>query len=161
MTHKRTVAGAAADAADREIVMTRTFRAPRDKVFEVWTNPDHIGQWWGPDGFTTTTYEMDVKPGGVWRYMMHGPDGTDFPNRIVYTEVVKPERLVYKHGTDGEDEAGYFQVTVTFVEQNDRTEIIMRMLLGSAEERARLVEYGAVEGGKQTLGRLAEYVESL
>jgi uncharacterized protein YndB with AHSA1/START domain len=86
---------------DREIVTTRVFDAPREMVFDAWTDPKHIGQWWGPIGFTTTTHEMDVRPGGVWRFTMHGPDGRDYKNRIVYTEIVRPERLAKHLATIG------------------------------------------------------------
>ena len=79
-----------ADAAPDEIVTTRLLNAPRALVFEAWTDPHHVAQWWGPNGFTNTIHEMDVTPGGVWRFVMHGPDGVDYPNRIVYIEVVNP-----------------------------------------------------------------------
>src|SRR5207248_2469506 len=89
---------------DREIVATRIFDAPRELVFKVWTDPKHIGNWWGPKGFATTTFSMDVRPGGVWRFVMHGPDGRDYENKITYLEVVAPERIVYKHGGDADCE---------------------------------------------------------
>src|SRR5258706_7128695 len=79
----------------------RVFDAPRELVWKVWTEPEHIGKWWGPNGFTTTTHKMEVKAGGVWRFVMHGPDGRDYQNKITFIEVVKPERLVYKHGGVG------------------------------------------------------------
>src|SRR6266852_4602923 len=79
---------------DREIVITRLLDAPRELAFQAWTEPQHVAHWWGPNGFTNTIHEMDVRPGGVWRFIMHGPDGTDYKNEIVYVEVVKPERLV-------------------------------------------------------------------
>jgi len=63
--------------ADREITATRIFNAPRELVFDLWTTPEHLGQWWGPRGFTTTTHAMDMRPGGEWRFVMHGPDGRD------------------------------------------------------------------------------------
>ncbi|HEU0053538.1 MAG TPA: SRPBCC domain-containing protein, partial [Longimicrobium sp.] len=88
--------------ADREVVQSRVFDAPRELVFDAWTDPAAVAEWFGPDGFTITTYEMDVRPGGVWRFTMHGPDGTDFPNRVDYHEVVRPERLVYDQGQGGE-----------------------------------------------------------
>jgi uncharacterized protein YndB with AHSA1/START domain len=144
--------------ADREIVITRTFDVPRDLVFDAWTDPTHIGQWWGPRGFTTTTHEMDVRPGGVWRFTMHGPDGVDYPNRIVYIEVVRPERLVYDHGSDDPADPNQFHVTVTFAKQGDKTKLTMRSVFVSVEERDRAKEFGAVEGGKQTLARLAEFL---
>jgi uncharacterized protein YndB with AHSA1/START domain len=90
--------------ADREMVITRVINAPRALVFKAWTKPAHIGNWWGPRGFTTTTHSMDVRPGGEWRFVMHGPDGTDYQNRIVDLEVVEPERLVYDHFGEAGDE---------------------------------------------------------
>src|SRR5258706_2724536 len=92
---------------DRGIRGMCVFDAPRELVWKVWTEPEHIGMWWGPDGFTTTTHKMEVKAGGVWRFVMHGPDGRDYQNKITFIEVVKPERLVYKHGgTGGKEERG-------------------------------------------------------
>jgi uncharacterized protein YndB with AHSA1/START domain len=149
-------------AQDRSLVFHRRFRAPRELVFRAWTDSGHIARWWGPDGFTTTTREMDVRPGGVWRFTMHGPDGTDYPNRIVYLEVAPPERLVYKHDPDKDDEPVSFTVTVTFEQQGPDTALTMSMEFPS---RAALLEvcekYGAEEGAVQTLGRLTAYVEQL
>jgi len=76
--------------ADREIGTTRIFDAPRELVFRMWTDPEHVGNWWGPTGFKTTTQLIDVRPGGQWRFIMHGPDGTDYPNKIVFVEIVEP-----------------------------------------------------------------------
>ena len=150
----------AAAAGDREIVLTRTFDAPRELVWRAWTEPEHMQAWWGPDGFTTTLHEMDVRPGGVSRYTMHGPDGTDYPNRVRYREVVRPERLVYDHDDDGAGEHS-FQVTVTFEAVSGGTRVTNRMLLPTAEAREMTVKFGAVELGYQTLGRLAEYLSRM
>lgn len=147
-----------AKANDREIVIRREFDAPRELLFDAWTDPDQIGKWWGPNGFSTTTHEMDVRPGGRWRFMMHGPDGTDYPNEIVYTEVEKPERLAYDHGSGEEDDPDQFHVTVTFEEQDSRTTLTMRMRFATAEQRDKTVEFGAVEGANQTLDRLEEHL---
>ena len=87
---------------DREIVLSRLIDAPRELVFNAWTDPKHIGHWWGPRGFSVTTHEMDVRAGGTWRFIMHGPEGRDYPNKIIYLEVAKPEGLVYRHsGEEG------------------------------------------------------------
>jgi uncharacterized protein YndB with AHSA1/START domain len=143
--------------ADREIVTTRVFDAPRELVFKAFTDPKHIVNWWGPKGFTNTTLEMDVRPGGVWRFTMHGPDGTDYPNKIAYLEVVRPERLVYDH--DDDDGGNGFHVTVTFEAQGGKTKLTMRALFATAAERAKVVEeYGAIEGANQTLDRLEAYL---
>jgi uncharacterized protein YndB with AHSA1/START domain len=151
------------NTADREIVITRVFDAPRELVFKAWTDPNHVAHWWGPRGFTTTIHEMDVRPGGVWKLVMHGPDGTDYPNKIIFDEVSPPERLVYTNsgGKKGGPSA-QFQNTVTFDEQDGKTRLTMRLLFPSTEARELVAkEYGAIEGGNQTLGRLAEYLAKM
>ena len=152
----------ASDTSDREIVITRLVNAPRALVFEAWTSPQHVVQWWGPQGFTTTQHEMDVRPGGVWRFIMHGPDGVDYPNKIVFIEVVKPERLVYDHSGEEHTSDVQFHVTVTFVAQGNKTQLTMRSLFKTAAERDKVVrEYGAIEGGNQTLDRLEEHLRKM
>jgi uncharacterized protein YndB with AHSA1/START domain len=143
----------------RSIIATRVFDAPRDLVFDAFTDPKHLAQWWGPVGFSTTTHAIDVRPGGIWRFVMHGPDGRDYQNRITYDEVVKPERLVYHHG-DGDDvESVRFAVTVTFEDLGGKTRLVMHMLFPSAAERDRVIaEYGADKGLQETLGRLEEHL---
>ena len=157
-TLDRLAGHAATTASDREIVATRVFAAPRELVFRMWTDPQHLGRWWGPRGFTTTTHAMDFRPGGVWRFTMHGPDGTDYPNKITFAEILEPQRLAYAHGGDGE--AVHFHVTVTFeAEGPDHTRLNMRMVFPSAAAKTVTQEkYGAIEGLHQTLGRLAEHV---
>jgi uncharacterized protein YndB with AHSA1/START domain len=145
--------------AEREIVIARTINAARERVWEAFTIEEQVVLWWGPDGFRNTNHEMDVRPGGVWSYTMHGPDGTNYPNRVRYIEVVPPERLVYLHddGTDNPDEQ--FETTVTFMEREGKTVVTLRALFPTADVRRRHVEeYGAVEGGTQTLGRLARFL---
>jgi len=141
--------------ADREIVGTRLLNAPRDLVFQMWTQPEHIAKWWGPTGFSTTIHEMDVRPGGLFRLTMHGPDGTEYRNRVVYLEVKKPERLVYKYEPGKGDEPASMEVTVTFAAEGNKTRLEFRMVFPSAKAREHVVtKYGAIEGLNQTLGRL-------
>ena len=162
---ERTTSGITAVAAvtDREIVVSRVFEAPRELVWEAWTNPEHVVRWWGPRGFTTTIEIMDVRPGGMWKHVMHGPDGTDYPNRCVFIEVAKPERIVYSHGGGTKGRRGVrFEATWTFEALNrHQTRVTMRGVFPSAEDRERVVkEYGAIEGGKQTLERLGEHLQA-
>jgi uncharacterized protein YndB with AHSA1/START domain len=146
----------------RELVFTRVFDAPRELLFEVWTDPNHLARWWGPRGFTITSLEMDARPGGMWRLIMHGPDGVDYKNRIVYLEVARPERLVYKHAGEEKDEAVRFTVTVTFEEAAGKTRLTMRMVFDSAQERDHVVRtYGAEQGAMQTLERLREHLATI
>jgi uncharacterized protein YndB with AHSA1/START domain len=148
---------------DREIVITRVFDAPRELVWNAWTDPKQVVQWWGPRGFTTTIHKMDVRPGGVWRHTMHGPDGTDYPNKSVFTEIVKPERIVYSHSGGKKGDAGArFQATWTFEAQAGKTKLTLRMVFPSAEARDQVVkQYNAIEGGNQTLTRLAEHLAKM
>jgi uncharacterized protein YndB with AHSA1/START domain len=146
------------NTSDREIVVTRIINAPRALVWEAWTDPDQIAKWWGPEGFTTTIEEMDVRPGGVWKHVMHGPDGFDYINKSVFTEVVKPERIAFTHegkgGRKGESFAA-FEATWTFESLGNKTGVTIRMVFPSAADRDLVVkEYGAVEGAEQTLVRL-------
>lgn len=143
---------------NREILISREFDAPRELVFDAFTHPDKIGQWWGPNGFTTTTHHMDFKPGGEWKYIMHGPDGNDYDNFIKYREIERPDKITYDHGeTPGEP--FHFSVTITFEKIGNRTLLTQRLVLPSKEARDKIVGFGAIEGGKQTLQRLAEYLE--
>jgi uncharacterized protein YndB with AHSA1/START domain len=147
--------------ADREIVITRIVDAPRELVWEAMTNPRHVINWWGPSGFSDTIEKMDVRPGGVWQHVMHGPDGTDYPNKSVFKEVVKPERLVFSHGGGKKGGPGVsFVATWTFdCVLTAKTKVTIRMVFPSAAKRDFVVkEFGAIEGGKQTLNRLSEYL---
>lgn len=143
------------DAA-REIATSRLFDAPRELVWRMWTEPEHVKQWWGPRGFTNTIHQMDVRPGGEWKFTMHGPDGTNYRNEITYKEIVPPERLSYFHGPYPR-----FDVEVTFADEGGKTRVHMSMVFESAEERNKVAEkFGAVEGMQQTLDRLGERLAS-
>lgn len=148
------------NTADREIAITRVLNAPRELVYEVWTKPEHVGKWWGPNGFTNTVHHMDVSVGGEWKLTMHGPDGTDFPNFIIFKEVIAPEKLVYIHGTGLEPEEDRFHVTVNFTDLgNNQTELNMRMVFKTKQMRDDVVEkYGALEGARQNANRMEQYV---
>jgi uncharacterized protein YndB with AHSA1/START domain len=146
------------DLADREIVMERVHHAPRALVFRAWTCVEHLVHWWGPDGFRTTYHEMDVREGGVARFVMHGPDGTDYPNKMWFHEVRRPEKLVFDHG---DFERPWFKVTVTFEDLGGKTRMVSRMLFATVEEREATEKYGAIEGGRQTHARLARYLADL
>jgi uncharacterized protein YndB with AHSA1/START domain len=151
------------DRDPRAIITVREFDAPRELVFEAWTDPKHLSQWWGPDGFTTTTSAFDMRAGGVWRFVMHGPDGRDYDNRITFDEIVRPERIRYHHGGGEDVEPVQFRTTVTFEElASRRTRITLHAVFPSAAERDRVVrEYGADKGAVQTLARLADYVAKI
>jgi uncharacterized protein YndB with AHSA1/START domain len=144
-------------AADREIVTTRVVDAPRERVWRAWTERAQVAQWWGPNGFTNTIHEMDLRPGGVWQFVMHGPDGVDYMNKSIFEEIVRPERLVYTHVSGPK-----FQATATFDEHGGKTTVTTRMLFDTAAERDRTVKvFGAVEGARQTLERLNQHVAKM
>jgi len=154
--------GIAHISGDREILCSRVFNAPRELVWDVFTDPSHITHWWGPRGFSVTTQQMELKPGGIWRHVMHGPDGRDYHCRIIYHEVVKPERLVFENSPDEGCEPVRMETTVTFTAQGNKTRIDFRSTFPSTAERDdNAKKYGAVEGLTDTLARLAELLSSL
>jgi uncharacterized protein YndB with AHSA1/START domain len=147
----------------RSIIGTREFDAPRELVFSVFTDPKHLAQWWGPDGFTTTTSAFEFRPGGIWRFVMHGPDGRDYENRITFDEIVAPERIAYRHGGGDDVEPVQFATTITFKDLgNSRTLLTWHGRFPSAAERTRVIKkYGADKGLVQNLARLAAHVAAL
>lgn len=145
---------------ENTIIHTRILDAPRDLVWEVWTTPAHIKEWWGPNGFSLTTKAMTVEPGKIWDFIMHGM-GRDWDNKIEYVEVNKPSFLSYKH-TGAENEDYNFTVSVSFEEVEGKTLLTMKSVFKSKaiiEELNRKVN--AIEGGKQTLNRLENYLTLL
>jgi uncharacterized protein YndB with AHSA1/START domain len=149
-------------ALDREIVLSRVFDAPKELVFRAWTEKEHVGRWFGPRGFTCTTYEHDVRPGGRWRFDMRGPDGTVYDNRIVYLEVRPSDLLVFDHGHDKDDDPSTFRVTITFDAQGPaKTVVTLRQLHPTKEQRLGAIGFGAVELGYQTLDKLAEHLRGM
>jgi len=157
---------AASETSDREIVLSRVFNAPRELVWKAWTDPEHVVKWWGPRGFSTTIETMDFRVGGTWKHTMRGPDGASYPNKSIFKEIVPLERIVYSHGGGREDGAApgaNFVATWTFVDEGEgRTRLTGTMLFPSKEAREIVArEYGAVEGGRQTLERLSEVLPEL
>jgi uncharacterized protein YndB with AHSA1/START domain len=150
------------DQDPRSIIATRVFDAPRELVWKAWTDPEHLAQWWGPDGFSTTTSAYDLRPGGVWRFVMHGPDGRDYQNRITFDEIVKPERIAYHHGGGDDVEPVQFRTTVTFEDISGKTRLTLHAVFPSAAARERVIkQYGADKGAVQTLSRLADYLAKM
>lgn len=140
--------------ADREIRISRLLKAPIELVWEVWTDPEHIKNWWGPNGFTNTITKMDVKVGGEWDLIMHGPDGKDYKNKSVFTEVIRHKKIVYDHI------APNFRATIEFESRGDTTFLEWHMLFESREELIRVVKaVKADEGLQQNVEKLMKYLE--
>lgn len=141
-------------------MLRRIFNAPRAVVWEAWTDPRRVAQWWGPRGFTITIEEMDVRTNGVWKSTMHGPDGTDYRNDCVFLEVVRPERIVYRlAGGRAEESDVQAVVSWSFEARGEKTMVTLRMAFPTAEAGKRgEAKYGVMEGGNETLDRLGEYL---
>ncbi|MCB9663210.1 MAG: SRPBCC domain-containing protein [Alphaproteobacteria bacterium] len=150
----------AADDA-RNLTLSRELSAPRDLVWAALTTPEHLGRWWGPTGFRTETHGHDLRPGGMWHLTMHGPDGRAYPNHVVFDVVEPPERLVLRYVQESGQEAVHHVTTITLdALAPGRTRITLALRFPSAEACRDAVErYGAMEGGQQTLGRLAALLE--
>lgn len=148
-------------AADREVVISRGIDAPRELVFEAFTEVRHLSRWWGPEGFSTTTSSFEFREGGEWVFVLHGPDGTDYPEWIRWVRIVPSERIELLHG-EYADDPNSFESVLTFEADGAATRIEMRTVFPTKEQRDEAVEkYHAVEAGRQTLGNLADYVTEL
>lgn len=145
---------------DREIAINRIFDAPRERVFQAWIDPKAIDRWWGPRGFSTTTHSMEVHAGGVWKYTMRGPNGTNYPNEIRYEEIEIPERIVFTNsGGLEEGNTHSHRVIVEFRDKGSKTEVSMRLIFPATIERDELARvYRAVQGLNETMDRLGEYM---
>jgi uncharacterized protein YndB with AHSA1/START domain len=156
MSHETTL-----EASDREIRLAREFDAPRHLVWRAIVEPQHMAKWWGPRGFTTTVDEIDLKPGGLWKYTMHGPNNDHYPNQSVFLEIVPNERIAYTQAGHREGGPGTsFVATWTFESiGSQRTRVTMQALFPTAADRDFCIqEFGALEGGKQTLECLGEHL---
>jgi uncharacterized protein YndB with AHSA1/START domain len=159
MPNTETAAAGAEAEADREIVIERLLDAPRELVFEVFTTAEHLARWWGPTGFSVTTYAFDFRVGGVWRFVMHGPDGRDYQNRLVFDVIEPPARLLARHGGGEDLEAVHHELQISLEAEESRTRLSWRLVFPSIAQRDHVVrEYHAVEGGQQTIQRLADYI---
>jgi len=160
MTASNARTSAATNTVERELVITRVFDAPRSLVFQVWTDPKHVAQWWGPHGFTNPVCELDVRHGGAIRIHMRGPDGTVYPMTGVYQEIVEPERLVFTSAALDKEGNPLFEVlnTVTFVEENGKTTQTLQARVVKTTVGAAPYLEGMNEGWRQTLERLEALV---
>ena len=152
---------ATTEAATREIVISRVISAPRELVFQAFTEVRHLSRWWGPEGFTTTTRAFEFRAGGEWDFVMHGPDGTDYQEWISWIEIAPPERIALLHG-ESRGDPNAFESVLTFAPDGAATRIEMRTVFPTKELRDEAVEkYHAIEGGQQTLSNLAAYVTEI
>jgi uncharacterized protein YndB with AHSA1/START domain len=146
--------------SDREIVMTRTFDAPRDLVFEAHTSCEHMSHWWGPRRYEFASCEIDFRPGGKWRIVHHGPDDQDYGFRGEFREIVRPERIVWTFEFEGMP--GHVSVdTLTLEEQDGKTTLTATSVFDTVEDRDGMLQSGMEEGAAETWDRLAEYLEVL
>jgi uncharacterized protein YndB with AHSA1/START domain len=145
------------DTKNRELFITRKINAPVELVWEAWTKPEHIAQWWGPDGFTNTITKMEVRKGGVWELVMHGPDGTDYDNRSIFREVVPFKKIVYEHISPP-----HIIATILFEKQGNQTMISWHMVFDSREDFIEVVKtHKADVGLKQNVEKMVLYLERM
>lgn len=140
---------------ENAVLNSREFPFPRELVFEAWSNPERLARWWGPNGFTNTFETFDFRPGGEWRFVMRGPDGTDYPNRNVFKEIVPLERIVIHHPLDPE-----FQLTAVFEEAGGRTKLSWRQQFKEKEAFDQMKSIAA-EANEQNFDRLNEVLSGM
>jgi uncharacterized protein YndB with AHSA1/START domain len=140
---------------EQEILSTRVFDAPKERVYEAWSNPERLARWWGPNGFTNTFHEFDWRPGGDWKFTMHGPNGVDYPNHSVFVEMVPSERIVLDHVVSPE-----FRVTATFESVEGGTKLSFLQQFKHAEQFEQVKGYCA-DGNEQNFDRLGALLAEL
>jgi uncharacterized protein YndB with AHSA1/START domain len=150
-----------ADEVQREVHITRIIDAPRELVFEAWTDPKHMAQWWGPSYFTNPVCELDARPGGAILIHMQDPDGVIYPMKGTFREVVRPERLVFTSSAF-EDEDGNSKLetlnTITFEEHEEKTKLTVHAVVTRAEPGVEGALAGMQEGWSQSLDKLTDYL---
>lgn len=160
-TSNSSTANPATASDQRTLTLERIIDAPRELVFKAWTDPKQVAQWWGPHHFTNPVCELDVRPGGAILIHMAGPDGTVYPMKGTFDEIIEPERLVMTTGAL-EDEQGNPQLeditTVTFAEQEGKTKLTVHAVVTKAAPAAEGALAGMEEGWNQSLDRLADFV---
>jgi uncharacterized protein YndB with AHSA1/START domain len=154
---------------NREYVMERIFDAPRSLVFEVWSNAEHLKNWWGPKDWTLPVCELDFRPGGEWLYCMKGPAATDYMEswgKAVYHEIVEPERIVYADNfvdSEGNKIEGTpnILITLTFEETDGKTKVISRAEFDTAEDLQAVLKMGMEQGANESWDRLEDYLQTI
>lgn len=142
-------------APDREIISTRVFDASPDQLFQAWTDPAILAAWWGPKDFKNTFEVFEPRPGGTWKFVMHGPDGTDYKNESIFREIEKPSRIVLDHISSPR-----FRIVAAFAVEADKTKLTFRMIFETADMRDR-VKGVVVDANEQNFDRLAEQLRRM
>ncbi|RNF38985.1 SRPBCC family protein [Planococcus salinus] len=147
-----------------ELIMERSFDAPKERVYSMFIEPDHIVRWWGPNGWETTVYKMEVKPGGVWHYCMRSPEGQEAWGKSIYREVDPPDRLVYVDAfsdEQGNEVTGMpvMLITLDFSSEGPGSKVISRTAFETQEELQKIIDMQAVEGMTETYDRLDNYLK--
>lgn len=148
------------ETSESTVTIQRTFDAPRERVFEANADPAHIPEWWGPRRFTTDVDEMDVRPGGLWRFTNRDAEGNEYAFHGVYHDVVAPERIVQTFEFEGEP--GHVSLeTAAFEDVDGKTRLTVRSTFQSVEARDASMDGGMEEGARETWDRLAELVATM
>ena len=154
---------------DYPITVKRVFNAPRQLVWDVWTKPEHIEKWWGPLGFTTKVEFLEFSVGGKWKYVMTGPDGTEYPVTGVFQEIVPIEKYVstddfaneYKENAHGMDIPKILNVTTLFVDLGEKTEVEVIFTHPTEEDRAKHQKMGIDKGWDSSFVKMDEYLDTI
>lgn len=146
-----------------DLILTRTFDAPRELVFRVWTDPVHVEQWWGPKGFTNPRCEVDARAGGRIHIDMRAPDGAVYPMKAIFEEVREPERIVFVTSALDADGNSMFDIrnTVTFLDRHGKTELTLEAQVIQTTAVAPQYLKGMKAGWNQSLDRLRDYVQKV
>lgn len=143
-------------AIEKKLQSIRIIKAPAGLMWEVWTDPVHLVKWWGPDGFTSTIHKMDFQENGEWKLTLHGPEGTNYPNRSIFKEIIPFKKIVFEHFNP------HFITTILFEPKDEDTQLDWSMLFDTVEMGDIIIKaHKAEEGLKQNIERLEKYISKL
>ena len=146
---------------DRTIVIERVIDAPRSVVWKAFTDPEQLPLWWGPEGYSCETSEIDIREGGVWRFTMCGPNGVEYKNRITFNKITPEAQIAYTTDDDGTSDQPAFDSVARFEARGNKTVFTLRMRFDSAAIRKSMEDFGAVEGGHSTIDCLENHLQTL
>ena len=143
------------DTSDREVITTRIFKTTKERLFKAWTDPDQLAKWWGPEGFSNTFHEFNLKPGGDWRFTMHGPNGADYKNHSIFVSIQEPDEIILDHISPPK-----FRVVASFSKEEGGAKLRFRQIFLSKEEADKLKTF-VVDANEQNFDRLESLISDL
>jgi uncharacterized protein YndB with AHSA1/START domain len=166
MTANHSLNNIATNIRELDFELERIFDAPRELMFKMFTEPEHVARWWAPIPYTIPVCKIDLRPGGIWHYCMRSPEGDEQWVMMIYREIVEPERLVYNAKFADKDANPTDDIpeqlgTITFTEYEGKTKVTVNYQFATADDLKLTVNMGMIEGLTMTFGNLVNLLNEI